>query len=1043
MVRLFRAVLTAGACVLPLAIHAHHTTFQGGGGGWQMAAPAVGNINSDSSLEIVIAYRNPNGVWLLDAYDHHGSRLTGFPYSSGTKPINVSPTLSDLDGDGRSEILITPGNQIVALRGDGSILWQNSVTSLNYFPDAGFHAITNRFFISGLPPSPVALPLTAEFFSEVSSPIVVDLERDGTKEVLTAWKIDPDKLSSAQDYNPFFNDIFGLQEWGAAGESWSGGVIVSDALSGETRFIYHFHQLVEAGLAVAQLDADAALEVLVLNDADSVVAFDKTQPPGLFGKGMLHKKFGKNLRLLSGSYQTGVDLHAADIDGDGLDEVLVPSSQINPNWQPSESILDDDGGLIWREWKAAVNVTHLHGWFNNAALIPVNPDHDNHLDVLGFTHSHEISFRYWNGIELVSHPNWPKNFAPFFPTPPVVGDIDGDGQEEVIIGTYHPGLSPSSGKLYIFALDGTEKQAVDVPGGIKHVPTIADLDQDGRTEIVLRALDGKVHIISFGGGFPSAIAWASHRGDEQRSGKFSREIYPAGTPIVTKRIGGYNRASFSWLIPSGFAPSHLKIFRSSSPDGPFTQIASLDGSARSFVDDELKLWTQYFYEVRASYGERVVSSVPFAILSDLEENLVVNGGFEQDDDSHWDKWFTGEIPWTNMTGSMENAHRGSRSMEIRLQSHGNNSSITQYSHYGLPEDYIRVTPGTFYSFGGFIRSSGITQNSRHWFEWDSSRTGENTNARPNLPWPSYFTPSLNVGSSAAPWAYLNRVFEMPAGFPNVELRHRYTIDSPGSGSIFIDNVFFRPLPPPEGPDWTQWISFRSRWRYMTSPPPPDWFRTEFDDSTWTEAAAKFGQGATQNIVTALPKNRPAYYFRKQFSSEPGAVELLLAATCTDDYGGTVYPLRLWLNGEEIISGGIEPVSGEGNLVKYFDLTPFIHFVQPGTNTIAVALSNTWRDTWDNVAFDVSLRAISRRSASSATATVRSISLTKEGIQLTMSANGSSSWRLESCESMNSQMWITVQRVSLQNSEPLTLIMPGSLSGSNTHNRFYRLVNESN
>src|SRR6185295_3053005 len=218
---------------------------------------------------------------------------------------------------------------IVALRGNGTVFWDQPITPLNYIPTAGFEAVTDGFYLTGLAALlQPTLPLTAEFFSEVSSPIVADVDGDGTKEVLTAWKIDPDKLTTLQDYNPFINDLFGLSEWGATGEVWSGGVILSDARTGATKFIYHFHQLVEAGLALAQLDSDKALEVLVLNDADSVVAFDKTQPPGLFGKGMLHKKFGKNLRLLSGSYQTGVDIHAADLDGDGLDEVLVPTTQI-------------------------------------------------------------------------------------------------------------------------------------------------------------------------------------------------------------------------------------------------------------------------------------------------------------------------------------------------------------------------------------------------------------------------------------------------------------------------------------------------------------------------------------------------------------------------------------------------------------------------------------------------------------------------------------------------------------------------------------------
>lgn len=42
-----------------------------------------------------------------------------------------------------------------------------------------------------------------------------------------------------------------------------------------------------------------------------------------------------------------------------------------------------------------------------------------------------------------------------------MGDVDGDGREEIIIGTYHPSANPSSGSLYVFDLDGAQKQAID------------------------------------------------------------------------------------------------------------------------------------------------------------------------------------------------------------------------------------------------------------------------------------------------------------------------------------------------------------------------------------------------------------------------------------------------------------------------------------------------------------------------------------------------------------------------------------------------------
>jgi len=83
------------------------------------------------------------------------------------------------------------------------------VNRLNYVPDSGYMTVTNGFYWSNGGGFISHLPSTAVFSSQVSSPMVADVNGDGTKQVVTAWKIDPDSTSNYQDFNPFINDIWG------------------------------------------------------------------------------------------------------------------------------------------------------------------------------------------------------------------------------------------------------------------------------------------------------------------------------------------------------------------------------------------------------------------------------------------------------------------------------------------------------------------------------------------------------------------------------------------------------------------------------------------------------------------------------------------------------------------------------------------------------------------------------------------------------------------------------------------------------------------
>jgi len=174
----------------------------------------------------------------------------------------------------------------------------------------------------------------------------------------------------------------------------------------------------------------------------------------------------------------------ADLNNDGELEILQTNVE---------------GGLyIWQ-----ANGSNLPGWPKNdlgrvdASAAVADLDRDGSPDVIIQSEGKEAIVYRADGSVM---PGWPKTMKDIMCSPllssPAIGDVNGDGFLEVILGNY-------KGEVYVFnyqgkLLKGWPRKAY---GAISGTPAVADLDNDGYLEIVVSswALGGTCGDTTIGG----------------------------------------------------------------------------------------------------------------------------------------------------------------------------------------------------------------------------------------------------------------------------------------------------------------------------------------------------------------------------------------------------------------------------------------------------------------------------------------------------------------------------------------------------------------
>lgn len=182
----------------------------------------------------------------------------------------------------------------------------------------------------------------------------------------------------------------------------------------------------------------------------------------------------------------------ADINQDGRPEILVGIDD--------QLYAFDNGQLLWQKALEGVVIYP-------PSVADVDDDGD--LEVVQNTAGQVTGRVYLLQDDGTDYPGWPLNFDDhLLLTAPVLSDLDGDDQMEIIV---LERISPG-GNVHILRLDGSSFNAnwpVALPATPAVTPSVGDVDGDGELEVVVNSTEAR-YIFALDGQFEPGFPLTTH-----------------------------------------------------------------------------------------------------------------------------------------------------------------------------------------------------------------------------------------------------------------------------------------------------------------------------------------------------------------------------------------------------------------------------------------------------------------------------------------------------------------------------------------------------
>ena len=446
----------------------------------------AGNTGNNTNINFTMDFNYGNGE------AQRNFTIMMEPYLQTRKIIDIghlilgSPVVADLDNDGLQEIVIADYIDKVYVYGE------NGKIRLGW----PLKIITESPYMNGVQVNPAVGDVNGDGRQEVvfsissggtyavdpdgkvlrgfpikksgmfprdASPVLADLNGDGKKEI----------IASLAGYN-YKNYIFVFDGDGKTMDGWERGSVAISSTN--------------ATPSVADINNDGSLDVIIGDWDYNMNAFDRfgnplggswnqnKGAPFISSPGITDIDNDGYLEIFNMS--TGDAVYAWNSEGDALEgwPVTIGGYPAGENKRPSVAIGDID-----LDGKKEIIVPHLMG------LVSV--------------------------IDLEGNIKWSKYLAPYLNASPIIANVDDDPELEIIFAQN----SYTDFGITIFNHDGSELGVFPSYGSISATPVACDIDNDGKTELIIANINGQVFIVDTLGDYVSNT-WSRWKYDNNNTG---------------------------------------------------------------------------------------------------------------------------------------------------------------------------------------------------------------------------------------------------------------------------------------------------------------------------------------------------------------------------------------------------------------------------------------------------------------------------------------------------------------------------------------------